>query len=112
MATGSHHIDSCILSSGKIVDIEGLTNEIKLSKLNGRSSGHTTLTISGATIQDGILSVPEGAAIETTKIDRLGNSRNLSGQSGFQTIGTKKVFVIRADALDASVTSDIGIINL
>jgi len=111
MPTGSQYKDSCILPSGKLVDIQGLPNELKLSKLDGRASGHVTLNIEGATISNGVLTVPRSARVETTDIGHFSNGRDLSDRRSLQTIGTKKVFVIRAIAPDASTTKNMNEIS-
>lgn len=102
MPTGPKYLDSCILSSGQLVDIDGLTNEFKSSNLNdGLSSGDTTLFIPGATIDNGILTVPNGASI---------NAEKLRGNEGINAnvAGTKMVFVIRVDAPDAQVSTNVA----
>ena len=112
MPSGPHRIDCCVLSDGKFVDIQGLSREVKVSKLNGHDSGRATLKIKGASINDDAIRVPAGAKLEVAMTDRFTNGRYLSaGGRSLRAVNNKKVFVIRADAPDASTGSTMAEIS-
>ena len=84
-----------------MVEIKGLTNEFTHSSLkDGRLSGQLLISVPGAPIQDGVLEV-----LDTSQISIENIPLNID------TKGVKKVFVIRADAPDASTGSTIDEIS-
>ena len=92
---GTIRDDACILPNGKLVIVEGITDEAR-EELNESTSGSVTLLVNGANapIEDGVLTIPEDGIIETIPIE-----------TNIPTIDNKRVFVIRVVAPDAQTTT-------
>merc|ERR1711862_342871 len=95
---------------GDMVDIKGLTNEIKSSSKGrggGLISGETKLSMTGATISDGVLTIPMGAQVDFKRAE-IQDEMGIASTIDKAVVGTKKVFVIRADAPDSSTSTNMA----
>lgn len=94
---GPPEIFGCELANNKIVQLGGPGVPGLLKRKNELKSGESTIFVEGATIEDGILSLPNGKEII---IGKGKQRRNLA-----VTTGDKTFLVVRIVAADASTTA-------
>mmetsp|Transcript_22863 Transcript_22863/g.53988 ORF Transcript_22863/g.53988 Transcript_22863/m.53988 type:complete len:722 (-) Transcript_22863:213-2378(-) len=80
-------------------------NGIDTNELENIVSGDTTMLAEGATIMDGEMWLPVGAAIE------FGSNGRRKLQEASRSKGTKKVLVVRANANDMSTASSKAVLS-
>jgi len=115
MPSGSHEMDACELTNGKMVDIIGLDNEFKYANKGKLVSGRTKLSIVGASMKSGKLYVPNTFQVQMAQVQiekkPISNKDKISIMGFGTSQVTKKVLVIRATAPDASTTSTMSQIS-